>query len=100
VPGLTEFTNEQLLSVLSERLAGDAYNPDKEAGKELARQFAKLYDEQQADFFEEVARIFDTWGFNGPGQTYAIARHMNTCACVTALGRGWVRELAEHLDKP
>lgn len=97
---LDRATNAELLRELDRRLAGDEPNPDKEAGRHLARQFARLYDEAQADFFEEVAQLFHAWGpLQADTQLFSIARHMRRCACVTARGREWVRELAAALGK-
>ena len=64
----------------------------------LATLFAALSDEEQADFFEAVAREFAAWGsVKADQQVYFIAKHMRTCACVTEAGRAWVQQLASYL---
>ena len=64
----------------------------------LAEMFAGMTDEEQADFFEAVARRFDTWGAGkADQQVYYIAGHMRICACVTDVGRAWVQQLASYL---
>ena len=66
---------------------------------QLAEAFALLGDEAQADFFEAVGRVFASWDKPGASdtQTYYIASHMKKCACVTEVGRDWVRQLAQYI---
>ena len=65
----------------------------------LASQFCQLDDEEQADFFEAVGRIMETWGHGkAANQAYYIGRHMSKCECVTHIGRDWVREVVRAYD--
>ena len=92
----SDVDNEQLVQELHKRLTPEA-EPDPTTGQLLARQFASMYDEGQADFFEEVARIFDGWDSNGYMQQLSIAGHMVKCECVTEVGRRWVHDMSEAL---
>lgn len=99
---LGDLTNDELMAELQRRLAGDEPDPNRDAGKLLARQWVRLYDEQQADFFEEAGRImFDTWDFGvGNGQLYAIARHMARCKCITPeRGHRLLEDLLDALQR-
>lgn len=70
--------------------------------RELAEWFAGLEDERQADFFEQVGLIMESWErpervayWNGAeGQQIAIGRHMRTCACVSEAGRRVIENIA------
>lgn len=53
--------------------------------EQVAQLFAAMSDEQQADFFEHVGKIAETW--DGSTQWWSIGRHMKTCACVSDVGR-------------
>lgn len=70
----------------------------------LAELFCALDDDNQAQFFAEVARIMDTWNgqpdsYGSSWQIHAIAEHMKTCTCAGG-GARWVEELAECLQQP
>lgn len=53
----------------------------------LARGFCALYDEDQAQFFIEVAKIAKSWteknerSFGADWQWHSVGRHLATCAC-------------------
>lgn len=49
-----------------------------------AKWFSALDDEQQAQFFIEVANISKTWGGCGAwSQFYRVGSHLKTCGCST-----------------
>lgn len=65
--------------------------------EQVAKAFCELNDEAQADFFEHVGKIAETWRTQGGTpymQWWYVGRHMRNCACVTDLGRGVVFEIA------
>ncbi len=86
---LAALTNEELLAELKKRLVP--------TGAALAEQFSVMYDDQQALFFEELSKLFESWENTGYSQQLSIAGHMVKCECITAAGRRWVHELAEAL---
>jgi hypothetical protein len=66
---------------------------------ELAQIFCEMDDDAQAQFFIEVARIFNGWpGNRGSEQARYIANHMRTCECSTEAARELVRGIAEAFD--
>lgn len=67
--------------------------------KELATAFAGLDDEQQAQFFIDVASEAAEWK-DEPGamtfdQWYGVGRHLRTCECSTDAARDLVMRLAD-----
>jgi hypothetical protein len=67
--------------------------------KVAAEWFSALTDEQQADFFIEVARLSAEWGCRGHWgeQYYLVGRHLRDCECSTENAREMVRSLADGL---
>lgn len=83
---------DKLLTVLGDDLPDSAVRP-------LAVEFCKMNDDQQAQFFMEVARIMDTWGAGKRDQqAWYIGRHMATCQCSTEEGRELVRMIANTIE--
>lgn len=60
----------------------------------LAEAFARLSDDDQAQFFIEVASIAAEWAPGGIHQWYAVGRHLATCSCSTPEARDLVRDIA------
>jgi hypothetical protein len=59
--------------------------------QELADRFANMFDNEQAEFFAEVAKIAATWpGAGMCQQAYSIASHLDD------EGRSVIQRLAEH----
>ncbi len=79
---------DQLLAALGDTLPDTAIRP-------LAVEFCKMDDDQQAQFFVEVARIMDTWG-DGKRDTQAwyIGKHLATCQCSTPEAREFITMVA------
>lgn len=67
--------------------------------EEMARGFALLGDDEQARFFDFVAKAMDEWGAGKSCmQRLHIARHFFDCECVSdTAGPDWVEGLAEHV---
>jgi hypothetical protein len=62
---------------------------------QIAEAFCEMNDEQQAQFFIEVARIGASW--ETPGnvmQWFSVGRHLRDCACSTDQARELVRDIA------
>ena len=65
---------------------------------ELAACFAEMGDEDQAQFFVEVAKEMEKWGaFERDMQLNFIAGHLADCSCVSQAARDLVTSLATHL---
>jgi len=65
----------------------------------LARCFAHMNDEDQAQFFIEVAKIGETWGnLGGEQQWWFIGRHLSTCECSTDSARDMIRSIADAIN--
>jgi hypothetical protein len=61
----------------------------------IAEAFAAMNDEEQAQFFVEVAAIMGRWGADARDrQVHYIAGHLQTCACATDEVRVMVRGLS------
>lgn len=59
--------------------------------QELADRFASMFDNEQAEFFAEVAKIATTWpGAGMCQQACSIAKHLDDD------GRSVIQRLAEH----
>lgn len=66
---------------------------------ELAEAFSEMNDEEQAQFFIEVGRVFESWGVAARMmQASKIGAHLKTCACSTWEARETVRAIAAELD--
>ncbi len=61
--------------------------------KLAAEWFVELNDEQQADFFIEVARIASRWPHDHTHQWWLVGRHLRTCNCSTEEARELVTNL-------
>jgi hypothetical protein len=67
---------------------------------ELADAFCEMGDEQQAQFFIEVARIADGWppGIMPRGwQWREVGKHLRNCSCSSESARALVREIADGM---
>jgi hypothetical protein len=67
--------------------------------KPAAEWFANLSDEQQADFFVEVAKASKVWECQGRWATqyWLVGRHLRDCSCSTDDARELVEEMARGL---
>ena len=66
---------------------------------ELAASFCDLNDEEQAQFFIDVARIAQGWkGVYRSMQWFSVGRHLRDCSCSTYEARDMVKEIAGGLD--
>ena len=63
----------------------------------VAKWFSGLSDEQQADFFIEVAKLAQAWPGHGNDQWWFVGRHLRTCSCSTDEAREMVRSLHSGL---
>jgi hypothetical protein len=82
---------DQLLAALGDTVPDSAIRP-------LAVEFCKMDDDQQAQFFVEVARIMDAWGSGKrDSQAWHIGNHLATCACSTEEAREFVRMIAARV---
>lgn len=59
--------------------------------------FCELNDEQQADFFIEVARRSSRWVRDHTNQWWLVGRHLGTCDCSTEEARDMVKALHDGL---
>ncbi len=78
----------------------DSGDRDHTAGavKAIAAAHASLTDDEQAQFFEEVGRIMETWPTGKMDtQTYYIGKHMATCACIGEAGRRFLQSAYETM---
>ncbi len=68
--------------------------------KTAAEWFSGLSDEQQTDFFVEVARASTKWQCQGRWQSqyWLVGRHLRDCKCSTDDARELVQELAAGLE--
>jgi hypothetical protein len=84
---------EQLHAVIDSVQLGDVSTP-----LAAAEAFCEWDDEKQAQFFIEVARIMQTWGYGKhETQGFYIGGHLKTCACSTEEARDFVRSIADRL---
>lgn len=68
--------------------------------KTAAQWFSALSDEQQADFFVEVAAEANRWPTNGMHwgyQFWLVGRHLRDCNCSSDDARQLVREISEGM---
>jgi hypothetical protein len=68
----------------------------------LAKLFAHLDDDSQAQFFCKVAAAAaeDFVGGNIDLQWHYIGRHLRTCACSTEAGRDVIRSIYLSMEQP
>ena len=80
----------------------------REDPKMLAELFCQMTDDDQAQFFIEVAKVMSTWveGLNHQTGSYQygmdwqmrrVAEHLVTCPCGTQEARELIKTLAEGL---
>ena len=62
--------------------------------KMLAESFADMGDEDQAQFFIEVAKIAERWTDGNFNQWAAVGGHLKRCSCSTPEARDMVRDMA------
>ena len=75
-------------------------DPPKSEILRIAQVFCRMNDDQQAQFFVEVARIMDAWPDMGTlKQAYYIGRHLATCECSTDSGREFVHGIYEAIKQ-
>lgn len=67
---------------------------------QVAAAFCELNDDEQAQFFEEVAKIARAWDRPASLQWYALGRHMASCACSTFAGRAIIDEIHGAMHEP
>jgi len=66
---------------------------------QLAEAFCEMYDEDQAQFFIECARIASTWKVPPTiFQWHSVGRHLKTCSCSNDDARDMVREIAQGIE--
>lgn len=67
--------------------------------KTAAQWFSALSDEQQADFFVEVAEAAKQWQCQGHWgyQFWLVGRHLRDCKCSNDDARQLVREMADGM---
>ena len=66
---------------------------------ELAEIFAEYMDEEQAQFFIEVARIAKMWTDTNMDQWYAVGAHLRTCVCSSPEARDMIRSIANGVGR-
>lgn len=59
--------------------------------------FAGISDEQQAQFFVEVAKVARTWGGSPEIQWGYVAGHLVKCPCSTDDARSLIKSLHDHM---
>lgn len=65
---------------------------------ELAEAFCDMNDEQQAQFFIDVAEIGRSFRGLGAGyQWWLVGKHLKTCACSTEDARDLILEIAKGI---
>jgi hypothetical protein len=62
--------------------------------------FADLGDEEQAQFFIEVAKVAETWTHSAMQQWYMVGRHLRTCSCSTPEARAMIEDIASGVREP
>lgn len=67
--------------------------------KMLAEIFADMSDEQQAQFFIDLAEDAKSWPTGGHMQWYLVGRHLATCSCSTYEARELVAAIARGADQ-
>ena len=72
----------------------------RDAVRAVAAAYCGMMDDEQAQFFEEVGKVFESWGINGDSQAYYIGRHMNNCSCITYVGRDVLRAICKAMELP
>lgn len=60
----------------------------------LAQAFAAMSDEDQAQFFIDVAAVAETWGPGNFPQWFAVGRHLAKCECSNEQARQLVEDIA------
>lgn len=66
----------------------------KPTPKVLAEAFAEMGDEEQAQFFIEVAALAKSWRVGGSMQWHYIGAHLRDCACSTMEARDMLFEIS------
>lgn len=67
----------------------------------LAKAFASLDDDSQAQFFVKVAEhAAETFNGSADTQWWYVGRHLRECECSTEAGREVVRTIAHAMDSP
>ena len=62
--------------------------------RQLADSFCDMGDEEQAQFFIEVAAIANEWTDTNADQWYMVGRHLRTCECSNDDARDLIRRIA------
>lgn len=65
----------------------------------LAKQFANLDDDAQAQFFCIAAKYLKDYSDNAlSDQAYYIGKHLKTCECSTPEGRQFISEINSSME--
>lgn len=64
----------------------------------LAKAFANLDDDAQAQFFVKVAAIAESYLRPQENQWWYVGRHLRECECSTEGGREVIRSIARAMD--
>jgi len=64
----------------------------------VAAWFSELTDEQQADFFIEVAERTEGWAVRPESQWLRVGGHLRNCECSTDSARELIRNLHYGLE--
>ena len=71
----------------------------KTAVKAIAAVYAGLTDDEQAQFFEDVAAVIDEWDpAMKDRQLWYIGRHMRTCSCIGAGARDMLNRIHSAME--
>lgn len=89
--------SEMVLTSSKARWEGGALKVHVHAAQ-IAQAFAEMDDEEQAQFFIEVAKIASTWDGRTFQQWYSVGRHLATCECSNDEARELVQELAQGVN--
>ncbi len=67
---------------------------------DLAKAFIEMNDEEQVDFFVEVARLMADWPAHAREmQKHYIARHLATCDCATDAAREMLCDIVDTMRR-
>jgi hypothetical protein len=67
---------------------------------DLAKAFIEMNDEEQVDFFVEVARLMADWPAHAREmQKHYIARHLATCECATDSAREMLCDIVDTMRR-
>lgn len=64
----------------------------------LADVFSNMTDDEQAQFFIEVAKRFKSWGPGWTSQAQYIGAHLKNCSCSTDEARELIENIAYAME--